>query len=110
MALGGSTSKDVSAPERRMNDNADVVYYDVKKAVKISADSSKSGLGAVLEQDGHPAAYASRALSDTQQRYAQIEELLATVFACEKFHQFIYGKQVDVETDHKPLVNILRNR
>ena len=48
-------------------------------------------------------------MSDTQQRYAQIEkELLAIVFACEKFHQFIYGKQVDVETDHKPLVNIFK--
>ena len=35
-------------------------YYDVKKAVKISADNSKSGLGAVLEQDGHPVAYASQ--------------------------------------------------
>ena len=42
-------------------------------------------------------------------KYAQIEkELLAIVFACEKFHQFIYRKQVDVETDHKPLVNIFK--
>ena len=70
-----------------------LLFYDMSKPVKISADSSKSGLGAVSEQDGHPVAYASRALSDTQQQYAQIEkELLAIVFACEKFHQFIYGK------------------
>ena len=78
-------------------------YYDVSKPVKISCDSSKCGLGAVLEQDGHPVAYASRALTDSQQRYAQIEkELLAIVFACDKFNQFIYGKTVQVETDHKP--------
>ncbi len=84
-------------------------YYDASKPVKISADSSKCGLGAVCEQDGHHVAYASRALSEAQQRYAQIEkELLAIVFACEKFHQFLYGKYVEVETDHKPLVNIFR--
>jgi hypothetical protein len=86
-----------------------LLFYDVSKPVKISADSSKSGLGAVCEQDGHPVAYASRALSDTQQRYAQIEkELLAIVFACEKFHLFIYGKSVTVETDNKPLVSIFK--
>ena len=86
-----------------------LLFYDVSKPVKISADSSKSGLEAIYEQDGHPVAYASRALSDTQIRYAQIEkELLAIVFACEKFHQFIYGKSVTVETDHKPLVSIFK--
>ena len=49
-------------------------YYDVTKPVKISCDSSKCGLGAVLEQDGHPVVYASRALTEAQQRYAQIEK------------------------------------
>ena len=43
----------------------------------------------------------------TQQAYAQIEkEMLAIVFACEKFHNYIYGKEVEVETDHKPLIYI----
>ena len=31
------------------------------------------------------------------------KELLAIVFACKRFNQFIYGKQVTVESDHKPL-------
>ena len=36
--------------------------------------------------------------------YAQIEkETLAVVFACSKFHQYIYGQIVTVERDHKPL-------
>ena len=37
--------------------------------------------------------------------YAQIEkELLSIVFACEKFHQYVYGQQtVTVESDHKLL-------
>jgi hypothetical protein len=84
-----------------------LLFYNMSKWGKISADSSKSGLGAVCEQDGHSVAYASQALSNTQKWYAQIEkELLAIVFACEKFRQFIYGKSVTVETDHKPLVSI----
>jgi hypothetical protein len=46
-------------------------------------------------------------LTTTQQAYAQIEkEMLAIVFACEKFHNYIYRKEVEVETDHKPLIYI----
>ena len=65
------------------------------------------GLGAVLLQDEKPLAYASRALTPTRQRYAQIEkETLAIVYGVQKlkkFHQYIYGRTTDVETDHKPL-------
>ena len=53
-------------------------------------------------------AYASRSMSDTEKRYAQIEkEALATTWACEKFSDFILGKRIDIETDHKPLVPLL---
>ena len=29
--------------------------------------------------------------------------MLAVVFACCKFHQYIYGRSIVLETDHKPL-------
>lgn len=32
---------------------------------------------------------------------------MAIIFACEKFNYFIYGKQVTVLTDHKPLIGIM---
>ena len=65
-------------------------------------------MGACLIQEGHPVVYASRSLAVAEQHYAQIEkELLAIVFACERFNQFIYGKQVTVESDHKPLEAII---
>ena len=84
-------------------------FYDCKKTTKLSADASKNGLGAVLLQQHDdnwvPIAYASRSMTDAETRYAQIEkELLAITFACERFHQYIYGQQVQVETDHKPLI------
>ena len=40
--------------------------------------------------------------------HAQIEkELLAVVFGLERFNQYVYGKEVEVESDHKPLEAIL---
>ncbi len=69
-------------------------YYDVSKPVTLSVDASSEGLGAVLLQDGQPVAYGSRALTDCQKRYAQIEkEMLAIVYRCDKFHQYLYGRR-----------------
>ena len=78
--------------------------------VTIQCDTSQAGLGAALMQGGQPVAYASLALIDTDTRYAQIEkELLATVFACNKFEVFIYGMdRVHVESDHQPLESIMQ--
>ncbi|KAJ8336302.1 hypothetical protein SKAU_G00396450 [Synaphobranchus kaupii] len=84
-------------------------YYDVNKAVTLSVDASSEGIGAVILQDERPVAYGSRALTDCQRRYAQIEkELLAIVYGCEKFHQYVYGREVQVESDHKPLESIFK--
>ena len=85
-------------------------YYDVSKPVKVTVDASMKGLGAAILQDDGVVAYASRSLTPTEQRYAQIEkEMLAVVFGCERFHKLIYGKSdVSIESDHKPLENILQ--
>ena len=49
-------------------------------------------------------AYSSRALSAAECNYAQIEkELLAVVFGMEHFDHFTYGREIRVESDHKPL-------
>ena len=61
-------------------------YYNLEEKVTLQCDASQSGLGAVLMQNGQPVGYASRALTLTESRYAQIEkELLAIVFACDHF-------------------------
>lgn len=98
---------------RKLNDaliNTPVLrFFDPRKQVVIQADASKDGLGACLLREGHPAAYASRASTETEKNYAQIaKELSALVFSVRKFHQCVFGVRVDVRSDHKPLENILR--
>ena len=79
-------------------------YYEPGEELTLQSDASQTGLGAVLTQNGQPLAFASRALSDAETRYAQIEkELLSVVFGLEKFHQYTYGRKVTIQTDHKPL-------
>jgi hypothetical protein len=72
--------------------------YDETVPITIQTDSSQDGLGCCLMQEGRPIFFASRAFSDTAQRYAQIEkEFLAITYACKKFHLFIYGRTITVK-------------
>ena len=86
-----------------------MAHYDDKKPLILNTDASSYGLGACIMQDGRPIGFASRSLSKTESRYAQIEkELLSIVFGCERFNDFVWGNKVTVETDHKPLINIFQ--
>ncbi|UYV78630.1 K02A2.6-like, partial [Cordylochernes scorpioides] len=92
-----------------------LALYDPSLPITVSADASSFGLGAVIWQtkDGlrQVIAYASRTLSETEKRYAQIEkEALAITWACEKFKQYIQGLVITLETDHKPLVLIFTSK
>ncbi|VDI78407.1 Hypothetical predicted protein [Mytilus galloprovincialis] len=94
--------------KRRLANAETLGYYDKSALTKVIADASPVGLGAVLiqEQNGEMRiiSYASRSLSDTERRYSQTEkEALALVWACERFHVYIYGSQFELLTDHKPL-------
>ena len=56
-----------------------------------------------------PVAYASRTLSPAEKKYAQIErEGLALVFAVTHFHKYLYGRRFEIQTDHKPLLGLLK--
>ena len=63
------------------------------------------------ESSWKPIAYASRSMTATELRYAQIEkEALATTWACEKVSTYILGMKFTIETDHKPLVPLLGSK
>lgn len=85
-------------------------YYDKNKPLIIECDSSEGALGVAVFQENQPVAYASRCLTPTERKYAQIEkELLAVVFACTRFDQLIVGNaKTVIKTDHKPLLSIFK--
>ena len=54
--------------------------------------------------------YVSRALTPVETRYSQNErEALAIVWACAKFHLYLYGTEFRVITDHKPLERLFND-
>ena len=63
-------------------------YYDPALAPTLQCGASDGVLGAcILHQ---PIAYASRALTDAEGRYAQIEkEMLAIIYGLERFDQYV---------------------
>lgn len=83
-------------------------YYDVKDRTLVIADASPVALGGVLIQmdssGSRIIAYGHKTLTDCERRYCQTEkEALALVWAVEHFHVFLYGKEFELVTDHKPL-------
>ena len=64
----------------KLSSNRVLALYDPKRETIVSADASSFGLGSVLLQrqltgEMRPVAYASRSMTDTERRYAQIEKL-----------------------------------
>ena len=54
-------------------------------------------------------AFTSRALTPTERNYAQIgKELLAIVYACDRFVQYVFRRNITVVSDQKPLEVILQ--
>ena len=100
--------KQLKELKRRITEAPVLRYYSLTDPIIVSVDASSRGLGAVLLQGNKPVAYASKALTAAEQRYAQIEkETLAIVFGMDKFKQLVYGRSdVTIETDHKPLESI----
>ena len=98
-----------SVLKKKLTNAMKLAHFDDKEApTKVIADASPVGLGAVLvqEQSQGPVvvSYASRSLSDVERRYSQTEkEALGLVWACEKFHPYIYGQCFELLTDHTPL-------
>ncbi|CAL9236179.1 unnamed protein product, partial [Arabidopsis halleri] len=82
---------------------------------EIMCDASDYAVGAVLGQRKdmklHVIYYASRTLDDAQVKYATTEkELLAIVFAFEKFRSYLVGSKVIVYTDHAALRHLLARK
>ena len=86
-------------------------YFNPSKETTIHVDASPVGISAILSQDNRVVMYASRALTDVEQRYSQTDrEALAVVWACEYFNIYVSGSHFTVITDHKPLLGIWKSK
>ena len=83
-------------------------YPDFTKPFVLTADTSNEGLGVILSQgpigQDLPISYGSRTLVSAEKNYSVTErELVAIVWGCKQFRQYLYGRKFTIVTDHKPL-------
>ncbi|GFS28089.1 transposon Tf2-9 polyprotein [Elysia marginata] len=88
-----------------------LVHYDLNKPIILTCDASLYGKSAVLSHrygnTEKPIMIASKSLSDAEKNYSQLDkEALSIIFGVTKFHKYIYGRQVTIYTDHKPLLGL----
>jgi hypothetical protein len=71
------------------------------KPFEVHTDASDFALGGVLMQEGHPVAYESRKLNQTERRYSAHEkELLAVVHCLRGWRHYLLGSPFIVKTDN----------
>jgi len=88
---------------------------DWRLPFEIMCDASDYAVGAILGQTKdkkhHAIAYASKTLTGAQLNYATTEkELLAVVFAIDKFRSYLVGTKIIVYTDHAALKYLLTKK
>jgi len=84
---------------------------DFDQPFEIETDASSCGIGAVLQQNRHPIAFISKKLGPRWQKLSVYEkELLAIVFAVQKWEQYLIGRPFVIKTDQKSLKHLLEQR
>ena len=91
-----------------------LAHYNGIKENIVTTDACNTGLGIALWQRQHNGelkaiAHASRYLNDAEKKYSVGElELLAVVWGLERFRFHLYGKQVQLFSDHQALEPLLK--
>lgn len=81
------------------------------KPFHIETDASGTGIGAVLQQDGHPIAYISKPLSLRNQGLTVYEkEYLAILLAVDSWRHYLLQAEFFIHTDHQSLIHLNEQR
>ena len=90
-----------------------LMRYDPTLPLKLVTDASSVGVGAALMHvlpggAERPVMYASRTLTATERKYAQVErEAAAVSYGVSRFHPFLYGRHFSLVVDNHALSRIL---
>lgn len=77
----------------------------------IETDASGTGVGAVLQQNGHPIAFLSKALSPQNQSFSVYEkEYLAILMVVDHWRHYLLQAEFFIHTDHHSLVHLNEQR
>ena len=93
-----------------------LAHYNPKSENILTTDASTKGLGATLwQKQKHgklkPIGFDRRFLSDTEKKYAINElELLAVVWGLEHFWLYIFGKTIELLTNHQALEPLIKRK
>lgn len=71
------------------------------KTFEVHTDASDFAIGGVLMQDGHPIAFESRKLNETEWRYIVQEKKMTTIVHCLRtWRHYLLGSKFVVQTDN----------
>ena len=99
-----------------LTDDTVMAYFDPRRKTRLKTDAGPGGMAATMKQYDpeakrwRPVTYRSRAFTDTESRYSQLEkEAKAVEWGIFANQIYLYGMAdtFEVDTDHKPLVPLL---
>jgi hypothetical protein len=82
--------------------------FSPQQPIVVTTDASEFGIGATLEQNGHPVICISRLLNKAERGYSQTQkEALGVFWAVKRLHKYLFGMRFTIITDHQALQYLL---